>query len=50
VVAWILDHDGEPEAAADTSSKRGLHSPRLSGSMGSERAPARYVLPAGALN
>ena len=50
VVAWILDHAGEPEAAADTSSKRGLHSPRLSGSMGSERAPARYVLPAGALN
>jgi len=50
VVAWILDHAGEPEAAADTSSRRGLHSPRLSGSMGSERAPARYVLPAGALN
>jgi hypothetical protein len=50
VVAWILDHAGEPEAAADTSSKRGLHSPRLSASMGSERAPARYVLPAGALN
>jgi hypothetical protein len=50
VVAWILDHAGEPEAAADTSSRRGLHSPRLSGSVGSERAPARYVLPAGALN
>jgi hypothetical protein len=50
VVSWILDHAGEPEAAADTSSKRGLHSPRLSGSMGSERTPARYVLPAGALN
>ena len=50
VVAWILDHDGEPEAAADTSSKRGLHSPRLSASMGSELAPARYVLPAGTLN
>jgi hypothetical protein len=50
VVAWILDHDGEPEAAADTSAKRGLHSPRLSGPIGSEPpAPARYVLPAGAL-
>ncbi len=51
VVAWILGHDGEPEAAADTSSKRGLHSPRLSGAIGQEpSAPARYVLPAGALN
>jgi len=51
VVAWILDHAGEPEAAIDTSSKRGLHSSRLSGPIGSEpRSPARYVLPAGALN
>jgi hypothetical protein len=50
VVSWILDHAGQPEAAADTSSKRGLHSPRLTGSIGSERAAARYVLPAGALN
>jgi hypothetical protein len=51
VVAWILDHAGEPEAAADTSSKRGLHSPRLSEPIGPEpRAPARYVLPAGALS
>jgi hypothetical protein len=51
VVAWILDHAGEPEAAAEMSSKRGLHSPRLSEPIGPEpRAPARYVLPAGALN
>jgi len=51
VVAWILDHAGEPEAAADASSKRGLHSPRLSSPIGPEpRAPARYVLPVGALN
>jgi hypothetical protein len=51
VVAWILGHSGQPEAAADTSSKRGLHSPRLSTPTGPEqRAPARYVLPAGALN
>lgn len=51
VVAWILDHAGEPEAVADTSSKRGLHSPRLSGPIGPEpAAPARYVLPAGVLN
>jgi hypothetical protein len=51
VVAWILDHAGEPEVAVDMSSSRGLHSPRLSDPIGSEpRPPARYVLPAGALN
>jgi hypothetical protein len=51
VVAWILDHAGQPEEAAAKSSKGGLHSARLSGPIGSEpRPPARYVLPAGALN
>jgi hypothetical protein len=51
VVAWILDHDGEPEAATVRSSKGGLHSPRLSEPFGSDvRPPARYLLPAGALN
>jgi hypothetical protein len=51
VVTWILDHAGVPEAAADTSSKRGLHSPRLSVPAGSDSRPtARYVLPAGTLS
>ncbi len=51
VVDWILAHDGEPEAPAESSAKGGLHSARLSGPIGSEpRPPARYVLPAGALN
>jgi hypothetical protein len=51
VVAWILDHGGEPEAAADTSSNRGLHSPRISAPIRpGPRAPARFVLPAGTLN
>jgi len=51
VVAWILDHAGEAEAPADTSASRGLHSARLSDPIGpGPRAPARYVLPAGALN
>jgi hypothetical protein len=51
VVAWILDHAGQPEEASETSSGRGLHSPRVSGSLGpAPRAPARYVLPAGALS
>ncbi len=50
VVAWILDHDGEPEATAESKSSRGLHSARRSGPIGTEpRAPARYVLPAGVL-
>jgi hypothetical protein len=49
VVAWILDHAGEPEAAAEGSPSRGLHSPRVSGSEPAPRAPARYVLPAGVL-
>ena len=50
VVAWILAHAGEPEVAVETSSKRGLHSPRISDSITpGPRAPARYVLPAGTL-
>ena len=51
VVAWILEHKGEPEVVAASSSKGGLHSPRLSEPIGLRtRPPARYVLPAGALN
>jgi hypothetical protein len=51
LVAWILDHAGKPEAAADKSSKGGLHGPRISDPIGpGPRAPARYVLPAGTLS
>ena len=51
MVAWILDHAGEPEALVDKSSKGGLHGPRVSDPIRpGPRAPARYVLPAGALN
>jgi hypothetical protein len=49
IVAWIMTHDGQPEAATPTAPARGLHSPRLSGPGGAERNPVRYVLPAGAL-
>jgi hypothetical protein len=49
VVAWIVAHDGKPEAAV-SSARRGLHSPRISDAAGSEsRPPLRYVLPASAL-
>jgi hypothetical protein len=50
VVAWIIAHDGEPEAAKQTVASRGLHSARLGDTSGAEdRPPLRYVLPAGAL-
>jgi len=51
VVAWIVDHGGTPEATAATSRRRGLHGALLHAGGGSEpRTPARYVLPAGALD
>jgi hypothetical protein len=49
VVAWIMAHAGEPEAAI-ISSAGGLHGPRLSESIAVEhRPPARYVLRISAL-
>jgi hypothetical protein len=50
VVAWIIAHDGTPEAAVAASAKRGLHSARLSDAGGAQPSPPRrYVLPAGTL-
>jgi hypothetical protein len=48
VVAWIVAHAGAPEVAAAVP-QRGLHGPRegAGGRFGS--APARFVLPPGAL-
>jgi hypothetical protein len=49
VVAWVIAHGGQPEAAV-VSTKRGLHSPRLlDDPAAAGRPPLRYVLPAGAL-
>jgi hypothetical protein len=48
LVAWVVAHGGQPEAAA-VSVTRGLHSPRLDDPGASLRPPLRYVLPAGAL-
>ena len=50
VVDWIVAHAGQPEASAPASAPRGLHGARLTHSGGAARAPARYVLPAGALD
>ena len=48
VVAWILAHDGRPEARPAARPRGGLYGPRGQ-SAGPDRPPARYVLPAGAL-
>jgi hypothetical protein len=50
VVGWIVAHAGRPEATAASSAPRGLHGTRLTETSGAARAPARYVLPAGALD
>jgi hypothetical protein len=51
VMAWIMAHGGEPEAEAATSPRHGLHGARLHAGGGSRsRAPARFVLPPGALD
>ena len=50
VVAWILAHDGEPEAKAPAKpGGGGLHGLRVAQSAASVAKPLRYVLRAGAL-
>ena len=50
IVAWIIAHAGQPEAAVPPASARGLHGARLSGVPGAtSNTPRRYVLPVGAL-
>jgi hypothetical protein len=51
IVAWIVAHDGQPEALAPAPVRRGLHGGRMSGRDRSEAgAPRRYVLPPGVLS
>jgi hypothetical protein len=51
IVAWIIAHAGQPEAAVPAVSPRGLHGARLSGGPGAPHDnPRRYVLPRGALD
>jgi hypothetical protein len=50
VMAWIVAHGGEPEAAVPRAAKSGLHGLRVGDSGASEpRAASRFVLPPGAL-
>ena len=49
IMAWIVAHDGEAEAAVPAG-KGGLHGSRLEYRIGAEGpTPLRFVLPAGAL-
>jgi hypothetical protein len=50
VMAWILAHGGEPEAALAKASSTGLHGSRDQGSgRADSRPPSRFVVPADAL-
>lgn len=50
VMAWIADHDGQPEASVAAGSTHGLHGSRLKNTGTEQRTtPLRYVLPAGTL-
>ena len=49
IVGWITEHAGEPETAVSKGTG-GLHGARLSDGAQDGRPPARYVLPAGALD
>jgi hypothetical protein len=53
VIAWITDHNGEPEGQPGArGAAGGLHGDRLKNTGGTSvsRKPARYILPAGVLN
>jgi hypothetical protein len=51
ILTWITAHAGLPEtAAAPARNGGGLHSARLADTAGAGSPPARYVLPAGALD
>ena len=50
VMAWIADHDGQPEASVAAGLTHGLHGSRFKNSGTEQRTtPLRYVLPAGTL-
>jgi hypothetical protein len=51
VMHWITAHAGTPDIAVTATRGGGLHGSRITGGdTATERAPLRFVLPAGALN
>jgi hypothetical protein len=51
VMTWIVAHGGKPEAAVESTARRGLHGSRLhTGDDSKPRASSRFVLPAGELD
>jgi hypothetical protein len=51
VMAWIMAHGGQAEAGTASAPRHGLHGSRLHASgTSSSRVPARFTLPAGALD
>ena len=51
VMAWIADHDGQPEPTAAAGATHGLHGSRLNNARTEQsQTPLRYVLPAGTLS
>jgi hypothetical protein len=51
IVAWIVAHDGRPEALVPVAARAGLHGERMSGGGGADgQAPRRYILPPGVLS
>ena len=50
ILAWILAHDGQPEALTPGVTRGGLHGERLTGAGAiNASTPRRYVLPRGVL-
>jgi hypothetical protein len=51
VIAWITAHSGAPESTVTSKTGLGLHGTRMTDRREvGQRAPQRYVLPAGELN
>ena len=50
VLAWITDHDGQPEALKEATVGGGVHGARIgTRGSGNQTAPLRYVLRSGVL-
>jgi hypothetical protein len=51
IIAWIIDHAGEPEMRAAATRGGGLHGSRMTSSSGAggSETPVRFVVPASAL-